>query len=637
MPEISITPEYGAHATVVEAATESNATAVVNVTPIYVCDEKSVVKNDPERKSSDFDSCASAPQSSSLESERQELKLQRNLSTGSRRKVRLKRMGSRQNSKTEESDSEEETLNLVLETPKKVKRKTSKASKKSEEKEKPEDFVFVLRLNPNSENQEVTYDFSTKKADEEKDENIAPISASVLIKTKRNIFSPIDTTTKGEILSVTGIEVDSSSEKPSRPVVEEPKKPPLPLSLPQSPSLQRRPPEVSPNIRLMIQKYHKITESPKTSQSPSGSPTIWRSPVFDRRVKLQTAKYQEQVKGEITKSASAGHVIKPPPNPIVEVQKCQSTDSVKGYKGIEEEDDDDEEVYETVLSYDALKKKLMKNLESQKTVIDDISKLASDVERSWALQQMQQQKHVETGAIPKKKIPNQNSYNRSTSLLVDRAENTQPKITRKAETRPLLIQSISVSPDSLSDIAPRSPLSQRAERLKRAKEEFLRNPSQVPKRVPLDDSNNSSTKSKENRLSQISTLSTSSVEIEETILEVNLQGGQIPQKPQKQNFLSKLRKVKLRKDSKELPKQGAVQALCRQSLVADITGESSKADNSNSSSRCSLNTAASGDNVKKSSSHIFARFWKPGKEKLKKSRSLGLLNQTVEVKRKESH
>lgn len=586
IPEISITPEYGAHAVVVEAQAPT-AKATVNVTPTYVCEEK----KDTERKSSDFDSGASAPQSSSLESEKQERKLQRNLSTGSRRKIRLKRMGSRQNSKTEESDSEEEALNFVLEAPKKVKRKTSKC-KKQESQEKPEEkaaeeTVFVFKIKPNLETRQV--DFSTSK-----DESGVPISASLLVKTKRKIFSPIDTNTKGEIMSVTGVDIDDSSSEKA-----EPKKPPLP----QSPNVQRRGTngkDMSPNIKLMIAKYNKITETSK-SPTPSGScsPVAWRSPVCDRRVKLQTAKYQEQV--TLSKSASTGSV-----------KKSKSTDSMK-----------DDDVYETVLSYDALKKKLMKNLESQKTVIDDISKLTSDVERTWALQQADSSK----GAIRK-------DYARSTSCF-DKTGNTQPKIVRKSEVRPILQQSISVTPDSLCE-APRSPLSQRAERLRKAKEEFLK---QGPCRT---DENK-----KENRLSQISAFSETSVDDDETTSSVQKSASTgtvqeplitvtCPNKESKLNFLtSKFRKVKLRKNSKELPKQSAVLALCRTSLVADITGESSKTDKdvSNSSSRNSLNM----ENVKKSSSTIFSRFWRPGKEKLKKSRSLGLLNQTLDVKRKESH
>nr|CAD7204236.1 unnamed protein product [Timema douglasi] len=112
--------------------------------------------------------------------------------------------------------------------------------------------------------------------------------------------------------------------------------------LPQSPNPNRRElnriasKEAAPSIRMMIAKYNqKLNEqdltggrSPEISGSGSGSPVAWRSPVAERRVKVQTEKYQEEVRRvleqggkkrarEVQKSASAG-VIRLPDKVISE-------------------------------------------------------------------------------------------------------------------------------------------------------------------------------------------------------------------------------------------------------------------------------------------------------------------------------
>ncbi|XP_063243488.1 uncharacterized protein LOC134542849 [Bacillus rossius redtenbacheri] len=81
--------------------------------------------------------------------------------------------------------------------------------------------------------------------------------------------------------------------------------------------------ETAPSIRLMIARYNqKLTEqegaggrSPDVSHSGSGSPVAWRSPATERRVRLQTEKYQEEVRkvlqAEVQKSASAGVIRSP--------------------------------------------------------------------------------------------------------------------------------------------------------------------------------------------------------------------------------------------------------------------------------------------------------------------------------------
>lgn len=720
IPQLSITPVYGAHA-ISTIESDAKSKAMICVTPTYVCTEIKFSALSNERKSSDrdLDSGTSQPQSSSLESEAKENrnKLERNLSTGSRRKVRLRRMGSRQNSKTEESaSSEDEAMNIVLEAPRKVKRKTSKCKKYDEATtvsndpqggghiSPADDVVYVVKLKPSLANEtEVTYDFTTTPSttghvelitDGKKDDLIpGPLTASVLIKTKRKIFSPVKSNSAGEITAVTGVELESvntedeaipvGQSKPSESVTSSDhtiKKPPLP----QSPRLQEQRKinankEMAPNIRLMISKYNNKLVS-DTTKSPEGKSSPWQSPVFDRRVQKQAAQFQEGF-GSLSKSNSAGNV-KPVLSPILsaKIKKSQSSKECFNNKSINNEEkkrlegssskeleneayfdakESFDDYYDTVLSYDTLKKKLIKDLEAQKTVCDDICKLAEDVEKSWL---EQRKKDASKGAVKKIQKETTSSYTRSVSLLEE--ANTGPKILRKHDqNRPLLQTSISVSPDSsygeTINKPPKSPLSQRAEKLRKAKEEFLQMSILLPN-VSSNTDNEPIDKSL-NRLSQISTATCSS--IDESFIRKSksnestrlgdtasvdrhsspLQSSSYSKDNRSETsgsrfnlsgLATKFRQIKLRKNSKELAgREGAITALCRQSLKADITGESLKAEITSTSSRSSLND---GINVSKSmSSHILSRIFRPNREKLKKSRSLGLLV-NIDDKRKHS-
>jgi hypothetical protein len=93
------------------------------------------------------------------------------------------------------------------------------------------------------------------------------------------------------------------------------------------------------------------------------------------------------------------------------------------------------------------------------------------------------------------------------------------------------------------------------------------------------------------------------------------------------SLASKLKKVKLRKSSKDLTKMTAVSALCRQSLTVDIGKTGGQPDEGALSNEQRSNSV---EPLKKSSSHqsstgLLARFRKNDMAKLKKSRSLGLL------------
>ncbi|XP_053657916.1 uncharacterized protein LOC128706996 [Anopheles marshallii] len=191
IPQISITPAVGAQATSSIQRTEDSfrSMATINVTPTFVCNAVRVntvelvqpnptlhrfpVSSESEPApltsqspdSSAYTATAAVPSCQCKDSPEKEprdaagKKLQRNLSNGSRRKARIKRMGSRQSSKTE-SDSDDSPQNYVLDVPRKTKRKTSRAKKSaSDSTEKlatatatvekaAEDVVYVLKIKP---------------------------------------------------------------------------------------------------------------------------------------------------------------------------------------------------------------------------------------------------------------------------------------------------------------------------------------------------------------------------------------------------------------------------------------------------------------------------------------------------------
>ncbi|XP_050067887.1 uncharacterized protein LOC126556597 [Anopheles maculipalpis] len=370
IPQISITPAVGAQATSSIQRTDDSfrSMATINVTPTFVCNAVRVntvelVHPNPSAKRFPISSesepaplTSQSPDSSaytaptvpdavqsvqckdSPEKEPRDTsgkKLQRNLSNGSRRKARIKRMGSRQSSKTE-SDSDDSPQNYVLDVPRKTKRKTSRAKKSaSDSTEKlstvapqsvaggekaSEDVVYVLKIKPGQKIEQVErpqpQNASLGMATGEEvlispretcvellevthptvvEPTTVTCTASVLVKTKRKIF----TTVEGDGLLGPGAsnqpvaisqELESGSGASDRNdapetvvnvvlVASQDQKivtnlPPLP----QSPSMQRRMDaskapnkELSPNIRLMIAKYNQRLTTEKGGASPHSS------------------------------------------------------------------------------------------------------------------------------------------------------------------------------------------------------------------------------------------------------------------------------------------------------------------------------------------------------------------------------
>ncbi|XP_040157028.1 uncharacterized protein LOC120896726 isoform X1 [Anopheles arabiensis] len=872
IPQISITPAVGAQATSSIQRTDDSfrSMATINVTPTFVCNAvrvntvelvqpnpSSVVRRFPVSSESEPapltsqspDSSAYAqPQAAQckLDSPEKDVrepgagkKLQRNLSNGSRRKARIKRMGSRQSSKTE-SDSDDSPQNYVLDVPRKAKRKTSRAKKPSSDSTEKlasapggekvcEDVVYVLKIKPGQKIEQVerpqpqNASLGMAPGDEVlispqetcvelmevgTQSTIQPsvtCTASVLVKTKRKIFTTVD----GDNLSAGGVaaqpvaisqELESGSGASDRndapetlvnvvlssPTPQEQKIVTNLPPLPQSPSMQRRMDaskapnkELSPNIRLMIAKYNQRLTTEKGGASPhssgSCSPVAWRSPVLDRRVRKQTEKYQETI--QLSKSASAGSLRKSLKQ--LEEEKERGTDSNQGEFGA---DRDRTRVLKSFsaskiegTSKDVIERELGSGGKEKEPSPELGTFLACDslrrrdtlsrLERTREQQQQQQQQTIAndpsasiasspscqtitsaTGTIRKERLYKKRTESpiatgTGTGSIKKSAGRTE-KYTRCRSVPneecavEVLISSKALKPPSPRLIARRRlnleqqqqqqrtgefsksapttpleenrsilvPLSQRALKLKKAKEDFLRAPLGGD-RAALG--NGCSQEAAEhqpwsNRISQISATSTASssvVEGELTLLMKSASAGVIgarsvpdhdgtvtlrrnesgssyvegePGPPGASsrhsistgstagvatgsiaagsggsrfgglsNLASKLRKVKLRRSSKDLSKMNAISALCRQSLMVDISGEAAakmgSAQSLGSPRRAGRedgeqDEGRDGDGaepLKKSGSvqAICNRFRRSGErsDELKKSRSLGFL------------
>lgn len=762
IPKISITPAVGAQAT--SSIQKSNdglrSMATINVTPTFVCNAVKVNKLDTTKTevrlfpvSSESDPVpltSQSPDSSTYVEgsfpedkigDRESKKIARNLSNGSRKKTRIKRMGSRQNSKTE-SDSDESPTNYVLDIPRKTKRKTSRAKKPTDSTEKlqqqqqAEDVVYVLKIKP-----------SPKVEQQQKPSTAPPASSvsvteeilisptetcvellepqavltnptvncttSVLVKTKRKIFTTVEGestnggTTNASVVVSHDIESSSTSDR-NDPL--EPPKNDLKLvtnlpPLPQSPSTQRRlemqksipAKELSPNIRLMIAKYNERLSSERTGNSPhssgSGSPVAWRSPVLDRRVRKQTERYQESI--QLSKSASAGSLRKSlkqleaaqnareaekSDSPVVKVMKSSSTGMIESGRqkceGNADEGEHSDSPKMTFLAYDSLRRRdtlarmERKDFEEGKTSRTGTLKKERLYKKrtespqgggKGAIRKVSREKYTRCRSVP--------GEDATTECYDDRAaRDGKPPSPRMAARRKFAHQTSTRS-------APATPtenekaigqMSQRALKLQRAKEEFLRSTSAVRVEEQRQQMWN-------NRISQISTASASSADDtglmksasagiitsvsigdgedsqQESYYESlprNVSGGSIVGSGGEEvssrtvsghsstssrfglsNLASKLRKVKLRRSSKDLSKMNAVSTLCRQSLMVDISGEAMKMGSVQNLGQNSRDRG--GDSLKKSGSvqAICNRFRKSNErnEELKKSRSLGYL------------
>lgn len=598
------------------------AVATVKVTPTFVCNsvtlnESPVVSSQPVLKPVSDSELPGTSTGEVAAEEKITKKVTRNTSNGSKRKVRLRRMGSRQSSKTE-SDSEDEQA-VSTDVARKTKRKTSRAKKQLESDKSFDSFqgddevVYIFKIKPGEKNEMMVKASDIGKSGVDESIIIPTTEASVqliesntpngscqnlltsaIVKTKRKIFTPVNVH-DGEVTTTISQEIESSSasdkndselqsgqqlspQPESENIAKVSSLPPLP-----SPKVQKKfeltkqnsGKDLSPSIRLMIDRYNFNFDKKSNSPNSSGSCSpIWRSPILDRRVRKQSAEYQHM----ILKSNSF--------QDVVEVEK--------------KEENEVENVQ-------------VKDLKEQKVEQSNESSTETLIES---------EKPKSLGAIPK-----------------------ELKIVEPIVPVPSPVPSFSDSVTLRSDVnKPRTPLTERAMKIKQAKEAFLR--------MPLI-SNDSSHSDWSCRLSQISVGSTDSnadagslikclsagvlVEVnnekDETV-SIETKSSSLPRSVQGLNtdpetvsessrsskfglssIATKLRKVKLKRNAKEVKKMNTVPVLCRQSLAVDFT-PSAALNNNNHNEEAALSESTQGSS---------SRFRKDKLEKIKKSKSLGIL------------
>lgn len=596
---------FQAKRTVQNADESQKAVATVKVTPTFVCNSvkiNEVQTNVALKPSSDSEMPGTSTGDVGSE-EKVAKKVTRNTSNGSKRKVRLRRMGSRQSSKTE-SDSEDE-LTVNSDVTRKVKRKTSRAKKQLESDKSFDSFqaedevVYIFKIKPGEKNEMTVKPAEVPKPSAEESVLISPTENSVqiidqsatgsfqnlltnaIVKTKRKIFTPVDVE-DGTVNTTISQEVESSSASDKNDSEKQNQQFPVNdneahakiLTLPPLPSpkfqkkfeltKQNSGKDLSPSIRLMIDRYTYNIDKKSNSPNSSGSCSpIWRSPILDRRVRKQSEEYQYK----ILKSNS--------------FQEIGESDKEK--TGDELQD-----------NLEAVGK--AKAQSSTETLIE--AHKVSETE----------------GAIAKEfKPPEPNVV-----VTLPDPQTFSDTVTMRCDTN-----------------KPRTPLSERAMKIKQAKEAFLK--------MPLI-SHESSHSDWSYRLSQISVGSTDSNDtgslmkcLSAGVLAENIESNgddtsadnkssslprsttglsEIASESSKSSrfglssLATKLRKVKLKRSTKEVQKMNTVPVLCRQSLAVDF----------------SANNNPSSSSEQKSQSSGISRFRKNKHDNIKKSKSLGILD-----------
>lgn len=405
------------------------------------------------------------------------------------------------------------------------------------------------------------------------------IYSNAIVKTKRKIFTPVDME-DGTVNTTISQELESSSasdknenDQTSSSQMDHGKistLPPLP-----SPKVQKKfeltkqnsGKDLSPSIRLMINRYTSSIDKKSNSPNSSGSCSpIWRSPIMDRRVRKQSQEYQYRI-----------------------LQSNSSQDINEISSEIQENE--------------------------PRGFIDDTSCNIADDQNSPDTIVEPKNMHENLGAIPKE------------PKIKETSDIEEPALNFTNETVIMRLEK------------PRTPLSERALKIKLAKEAFLR--------MPLV-SHESGHSDWSNRLSQISVGSTdsntdtgsltkrlvnsgtfgkvrdeagdnTSAEIKSSSLPRSIKGLQsndsetTSETSRSSRFglsslTTKLRKVKLKRNSKEI-KNSTVpvfETLVRQSLAVNFSPTNLPGEATNTSSKPS-------------------RFEK-NKRDIKKSKSLGILD-----------
>lgn len=501
-----------------------------------------------------------------------------NGASGTKRKVKLRRLGSRQNSKTESDSDEEGGSNVVLDAAsRRLKRKTSRAKRLNESSSLDkadesaaatvapspavsEEVVFTLILKPGRPIEESVIESAACDPDpleileqvHDDDDEEFIVSSNVFVKTKRRIYTPcadqpgavigkdIDTTSSASdradnepTFAVRSPAASSTDLYPS-PEVDVTYRiisnlPPLP----QSPGQQRRhtgpsttfTKEPSPAIRLMIAKYNQRLSVDRRNSSPlqssgSCSPVAWRSPVLERRIRSTPP---VGMSGQVHKSSSAGNMgnelklteattIRHNDAPVSQLVKGVLKSSSAGILTDTFTDARDASALRSSLACDS-----MQRITVSKYIVDEAYRLSGHEERTEGQFRKNQQTTHQSAVQRKMRPPPLRNATATTTVhnsanspegtdaitsSSSKTNNTLPRITRKYDSAkppsprlttsagrrpsnklsldlnlrsssvPLGATTLSLSPGV--DAATAAGLSDRAQRLKRAKEEFLK-------------------------------------------------------------------------------------------------------------------------------------------------------------------
>ncbi|XP_018323281.1 uncharacterized protein LOC108735698 [Agrilus planipennis] len=410
----------------------------------------------------------------------------------------------------------------------------------------------------------------SKVQDCEKNSNVIPENA--LVQTTKKLFDPVTDKKIEENVNHSNVNNCSvSSFSYQKRSSNTRRLPPLP----SSPNSQRKTPkEISPCIRLMMNRYNqKVSEQDvhslkSTPSSGSVSPVAWRSPLSEKRVKVQTQRYlmelrKQSTESQVQKSASVGHL-------RTNDEKKQSQLSQKSEGKISR----------------SVSAGVIQNLHSR------VQKSITKGNNEQQEENLREDKKLRPTSLKLNIIPYEEIQSDSRSY---RLKKSREDFLASAPIKTAQV-SLSVQPDPLS-----APVAMETDKT-------IVYPSR-------------------NRLSQVSVESESSCDSStwHGLLMKSASAGMInidadsykqfdaaafhrdgyvslprsPKKTKEDNFLissksalanlaSKFRKVKMRrhnKDPKNKKNMNTITALCRQSLVVDINSETSSQSNSEQSSR----------------------------------------------------
>ncbi|KAG5671794.1 hypothetical protein PVAND_001970 [Polypedilum vanderplanki] len=562
---------------------EDKGIATIFHTPTFICNsvkvDESTTNNVMHLKVSSESEMPELSTEDVRSDEKSSKKVVRNASSSSKRKIRLRRMGSRQNSKTE-SDSDEEYAQIP-EAQRKLKRKSSRAKKQLDSDKSIDSFqgeeevVYVFKIKPGETNEVIT-----KTSENSNTVNHTSESSSILISPTENCVELIEASandlicqgtyanpivkTKRKIF--TPIEVDSVNNKNSSTVISH--------EIESSSASSDKSDKEKSSQEEEITKVEVGNTSEESSHAKTHeSGAIEKSDIIKRAdlapsIRLMIEKYHQNIEQKSTSNSNSSSPLWLSPVLDRRVRKQSAEYQFKIMKSNSfQEINEEEDVCEKIENETPKTSTAVAIVEEQTVINIDLPP----------------QTQSATGCIPKipKNLP---------KIQVE----TDEVVHKRSESE-----------------KPKTPLSERALKIKQAKEAFFRSTVSPFK----DEQTNWNY-----RLSQISVGSTDSNSIENMscstsmlptndpvvkVIDEENKTSSLPrnvsstastseferdsQKHSKfglSTLATKLRKVKLKRGPKEVQKMNTVPVLCRQSLNVNLfSNQSSTSESQPQSSR----------------------------------------------------